>query len=83
MLELCSVNSEGAVAGRKSGEDIHAPNIYRFVYYGPGSWSHGEDAINMETDIISKSGRCCEGKENRARESGKCGRQLTFELKPE
>ena len=35
MLELHSVNSEGAVAGRKSGDETHASDIYRSVYYGP------------------------------------------------
>lgn len=74
LLEFCSVNFEGAVVGRKSGEDIYVLNIYRFVYYGFGFWFYGEDVINMEIDIILKSGRCCEGKENRVRESGKCGR---------
>ena len=42
---------------------------------GPVPVPMGEYEVNMQTGIVSKNGRCCEEKQNRVRESGRCGRQ--------
>lgn len=70
MLELCSINIEGTFAGRKSGDEIHASYLNRFVYYAPRSCSQGGRGNKHATVIISKSVRFCEEKNRTGSESG-------------